>query len=130
MSRSRFQLLWRRSQHPQDNLVGNLVKSGQYTEEELQDMASRCRPILLREVRSLIEKYMEIKREIGLECEKALYANMSVEDFITRVFECRPLGFVGGSVCFVACCVRCRDHLPLPSRRAMPVVLPVIISIK
>ncbi len=61
-------------------------------------MADHCRPILLEEVKDLIGRFLRIKRVEGSPIEKDLYKDMSEDQFITRLFKCRPLVFFTAQV--------------------------------
>ena len=61
---------------------------------EVEAHAAGVRPILHANTLSLIEDFLASLREVGTPLERALYADMSSQAFITRLLHRRPLAFL------------------------------------
>jgi hypothetical protein len=79
------------------NLVGALVERGHATEEEISRDATGTRVITHARVVELLEQFLGLKREFGTPSERALYKDMTLEDFVTRLLTCRPFIFLNSS---------------------------------
>jgi hypothetical protein len=53
--------------------------------------------ITLSKVRKLMEDFLALKRETGTAMEQSLYEKMTVEQFVTRLFVCRPYVFINSN---------------------------------
>lgn len=76
-----------------DNLIENFA-----TTEELQKEvvahANASHPFLPKRVWNFIPKFLDFKREHGTDTEKALYRNITPEQFVDRLIKKRPLMFM------------------------------------
>ena len=71
-----------------------LEKRG-FTEEELLANANSAYPIIHHRVYDLMNKFLDMKRNVGSKVEKDIYKEVSIESFIDRLVSKRPLVFVG-----------------------------------
>ena len=55
-------------------------------------------PIIHHRVVQLIQDFLDFKKASGSDTERALYATMTKDAFITRLLSCRPLVFWKSSV--------------------------------
>ena len=66
-----------------------------FTEEELLANANSAYPIIHHRVYDLMNKFLDMKRNVGSKVEKDIYKEVSIESFIDRLVSKRPLVFVG-----------------------------------
>ena len=64
---------------------------------EWREYAKLTYPILHAAVPELIHDFLRIKKQYGSAKEKALYAKMTLQDFVTRLLTKRPLVFFNGN---------------------------------
>jgi len=74
-----------------------LGKSETAVKQQIAEDANKSRPILHEDVITLIKDFLADKKANGTSEEKALYQNMSTEDFVTRLLTKRPLVFWNGT---------------------------------
>ncbi len=79
------------------NTIDALVQRGDATPEEIASDATGTRVITHARVVELMEQFLGLKREHGTPAERALYRDMSLQDFVTRLLLCRPLVFLNSS---------------------------------
>lgn len=75
-----------------DNLISKLLREG-CPRQKIEAFARDTRVVVHHTVFPLLEKFLVIKREFGSKIEQELYANMNVEQFISRLISKRPLVF-------------------------------------
>ena len=64
--------------------------------EKIVEQALATYPLLHQNVRLFLEQFLHYKKQNGTDQEKALYATMSVQQFLVRLLEQRPLMFMTG----------------------------------
>ncbi len=79
------------------NLIQEVVKRGEATEEDIAHDATETRVITHARVVELREQFLGLKREFGTTSERALYKDVTLEDFVTRLLTCRPFIFLNSS---------------------------------
>jgi len=77
----------------EDNRIAHLVAIGYATEEEVVEHAKTTHPILHPQTITLINSFLNYKRQFGSPKEKKLYAEMDQNAFIDRLLTKRPLSF-------------------------------------
>jgi len=75
------------------NRIKSIIAESPEIEQKIESFAKNTKIIAPANVKSLIGKFLAIKLAFGNPKEKALYADMSVEQFIRRLIEKRPLCF-------------------------------------
>lgn len=80
------------------NLIKNIAGDDKSKKAHIAEQADSVRVIMHEKVREqLIPDFLAYKRTNGSAVEKALYDNMSVDGFINRLIEKRPMMFMNGS---------------------------------
>lgn len=77
----------------QNNRIQNIAGSDERVQQTIVNQANGVRPIIHADVLVLIDRFLDYKREDGSSIEKALYANMTRDQFIDRLLINRPLTF-------------------------------------
>lgn len=79
----------------QNHRIKELVKPGAQ-KERIAQHARDVHPIMHKKVEQLIKDFLAHKKQYGHEPEKKLYKNMTVNLFIDRLLQKRPLAFLTG----------------------------------
>lgn len=75
------------------NRIQSLIANGLATSDEIAENAKNTHPIMHNKVNQLITDFLSYKKEFGTEEEKAIYKNMTNDQFIERLLTKRPIVF-------------------------------------
>eukprot|EP00906_Rhabdomonas_costata_P030679 RCo043375 len=78
-----------------DNRISAVAAGSAAKKKEIVDMARTVRIIACEETRELLQRFLDVKRRVGTEVEKALYRDKGWSELLDRLMHCRPLMFVG-----------------------------------
>ena len=79
-----------------DNLIETIARTAKL-KAEVVEHAQGTRPLLHRRIWIFISQFLKFKRDYGTSIEQAFYRNMTVEQFIDRLIQKRPLMFMTSS---------------------------------
>ena len=75
----------------------NRISRLAHRKAEVEEHARGVRPVVHREVASLIDALLDHKRRAGSAAERTIHASMDRVGFVTRLLSCRPLAFLTGA---------------------------------
>lgn len=78
------------------NLLDQVVQGSTQRKLQVCDDALGTRPVIHQRVATLVVEFLDVKRRTGTEVEQRLYTGLSVEGFLGRLVQRRPLVFMGG----------------------------------
>ncbi len=80
-----------------NNRIAEIAGNNSAMQQKIVEHAQSAYPLIHSEVQSFIAQFLHYKKNNGTNVEKALYKDMSVQQFIMRLLTQRPLMFMTGS---------------------------------
>jgi hypothetical protein len=80
-----------------NNRIAEIAGNNLSMQQKIVEHAQSAYPLIHQEVQSFITQFLHYKKSNGTKIEKALYKDMSVQQFIMRLLGERPLMFMTGS---------------------------------
>ncbi len=99
---------------PGPNHTAKFVERDPAIEDEINDFAKRAHTLIDTSVNNLITAFLQNKRSQGSIEEKALYQDISTEDFVKRLLEKRPLGYYSTGMAYLRDKTVAEKDTPLP----------------
>lgn len=78
----------------QNNRISQVAGKDQVRQRKIVEHAIDTYPLIHKDVLACLNKFLEFKKQHGTEVEKKLYSSMTLEQFIMRLLEKRPLMFM------------------------------------
>lgn len=80
-----------------NNRIAEIAGDDESIQKKIVTHAQNTFPLIQKDVRIFLGKFLQFKRESGSAKEKGLYANMRIDQFVIRLLENRPLMFMTAS---------------------------------
>lgn len=99
---------------PGENQTAKMVERDNQIEKEINSFAKRAHTLIDSSVSKQLSDFLENKLESGSSTERTLYQNMTVEKFVKRLLEKRPLSLSFSGIAYLRDRTTVEKDIPLP----------------